>query len=189
MVSVANKKRIINIFVGLSIIIFAIAVITIILRTDDNMVPYKSELLENIVTLKGVDLLYIIDNSTYVSLKSKTGSANIVNYNFNLQHLNINYKSPDYSIDAFAERGNYISQRFVKAYDNITGYMDNMTFKTGANGIFEYDYKKGKGNIFNNITVMQGTNSISSDTASFDVNNNYIFFKDNVTVYYVPEER
>lgn len=189
MLSFAGKKRIKNIFVGLSILIFAIAVITIILRTDDNMVPYKSELLENIVSLKDIDLLYVIDNNTYVSLKSKTGSANIINYNFNLQNLNINYKSSDYSINAFADRGSYISQRFVKAYDNITGYMDNMTFKTGADGVLEYDYKTGKGNILNNVTVMQGTNSISSNTASFDVNNSYIFFKDNVTVYYVPEEK
>lgn len=93
----------------------------------------------------------------------------------------------DYSINAFADRGNYISQRFIKAYDNITGFMDNMTFKTGANGILEYDYKTGKGSIFNDVLVKQGENSITSDTASFDVNNNYIFFKDNVTVTYVPE--
>lgn len=189
MLSNANKRRILNAFVVLSVLIFVVAVFAVMVRSDDNMVPYKSELLENIVTLNDIDLLYIIDNDTHVSLKSKTGSANIVNYNFNLYKLNLNYQSVDYSINAFADRGNYISQRFIKAYDNITGFMDNVTFKTGANGILEYDYKTGKGSIFNDVLVKQGENSITSDTASFDVNNNYIFFKDNVTVYYVPEEK
>ena len=188
MISIANKKRIINILIAISVLIFAIVIITVLLRNDDDMVLYKSELLENIVTLKEVDLLYVIDNNTYVSLKSKTGNANILNYNFNLQKLNVLYKGSDYTINAYADKGDYISQRFVKAYDNITGYMDNMTFYTGKDGILEYDYKTGRGKILNNIFVMQGENSISSKTVAFDVNKNYIFFKDNVTVYYVPEE-
>lgn len=187
MLSFLNKKRIINIFITLSILIFLIAVVVIILRDNDDMVTYKSELLENIVNLENIDLLYLIDNNTYVSLKSKSGSANIVSYNFNLKDLNINYKGSEYSINAFADKGSYISQRFIKAYDNITGSMDNMTFYTGKNGILEYDYKEGKGHILNDVFVSQGPNSISSDTVSFDVNNNYIFFKDNVTVTYVPE--
>lgn len=189
MLSSANKRRIFNVFVVLSVLIFAIAMLAVIVRSDEGMIPYKSELLENIVTLDDIDLLYIIDNDTYVSLKSKTGSANIVNYNFNLYKLNLNYNSSNYSINAFADRGNYTSQRFIKAYDNITGFMDNMTFKTGVNGILEYDYKTGKGNIFNDVLVKQGENSITSNKAFFDVNNNYIFFKDNVTVYYVPKKK
>ena len=79
------------------------------------------------------------------------------------------------------------SSLLIKAYDNITGSMDNMSFYTGKNGILEYDYKEGKGHIVNNVFVSQGPNSISSDSVIFDVNNNYIFFKDNVTVTYVPE--
>ena len=63
-------------------------------------------------------------------------------------------------------------------YQDIIEKVVNKAFEVGR-----------QGNIFNNITVMQGANSISSDEASFDVNNNYIFFKDNVTVYYVPEEK
>ena len=66
--------------------------------------------------------------------------------------------------------------------------MDNMTFRSKKNGILEYDYKAGKGSIINGITVMQGVNSIEADSVIFDVNNNYIFFKDNVTVNYVPEK-
>ena len=67
MISIANKKRIINILIAISVLIFAIVIITVLLRNDDDMVLYKSELLENIVTLKEVDLLYVIDNNTYVS--------------------------------------------------------------------------------------------------------------------------
>ena len=51
MLSFLNKKRIINIFITLSILIFLIAVVVIILRDNDDMVTYKSELLENIVNL------------------------------------------------------------------------------------------------------------------------------------------
>lgn len=188
MISFLNRKRIINVFLVITILIFAIVVIVIIFKDHDDLVPYQSELMKNIVSLKDIDLIYIIDNSTNISLKSKDGKANIVTYNFDLFHLNLDYKSKDYHINAIADKGIYTEQQYIKAYDNLTGYMDNMTFRSKKNGILEYDYKAGKGSIINGITVMQGVNSIEADSVIFDVNNNYIFFKDNVTVNYVPEK-
>ncbi len=188
MISKVNKKRLFNIVLVISVLIFLVVISTVFFKDHDDLVPYQSELLKNIVTLNDIDLLYILDNGTHVSLQSKTGQANIITHNFNLQNLTLFYKSKDYSIKASAENGSYTGQRYIKAYDNVTGKMDNMSFKSGEKGILEYDYKEGKGIITNGVTVSQGINSIKSDTLSFDVNNNYIFFKDNVTVYYNPEK-
>ena len=88
MISFLNRKRIINVFLVITILIFAIVVIVIIFKDHDDLVPYQSELMKNVVSLKDIDLIYIIDNSTNISLKSKDGKANIVTYNFDLFHLN-----------------------------------------------------------------------------------------------------
>lgn len=188
MLSFKGRLRIINTFLVISLLIFAIVVIVIIIREDEDMVPYQSDLLKNIVKMKKIDLLYVIDNNTYVKLKSENGNVNIIDYNIDLINLAVTYTSKDFSIDAKAERGEYLSQRFLKAYDNITGYMDNMSFKTGPDGILEYDYAEGKGIVKNGVTIYQDNNSITSKTVEFDVNNNFIIFKDNVTVDYIPAQ-
>ncbi len=188
MISLSNRKRIFNVGLIISILIFLIVIIVIFFKEHDQLVPYQSELLKNVVNLSDVDLLYVIDNTTYVSLKSKSGRANIKTHNFELQNISLKYSRKDYNIDASAEHGIYTEQRYIKAYDNVTGYMDNMTFVSGKNGILEYDYKDGTGIVTNGVVVTQGLNSITSDSLSFDVNNNYIFFKDNVTVNYKPEQ-
>lgn len=66
--------------------------------------------------------------------------------------------------------------------------MDNMTFTTGPFGILEYDYTEGKGIVKNGVTIYQDNNAISSKIVEFDVNNNFIIFKDNVTVEYKPSQ-
>lgn len=188
MLTFKGRLRIINIFLVISLLIFAVVVVVIIIREDEDMVPYQSDLLKNIVKMKEIDLLYVIDNNTYVKLKSKQGNVNIIDYNIDLINLGLTYTSKDFMIDASALRGEYLSQRFLKAYDNITGHMDNMTFKTGPDGILEYDYTEGKGVVKNGVTIYQDNNSISSKIVEFDVKNNFIIFKDNVTVNYMPAQ-
>ncbi len=183
-----SRRRIINVFLVISLLIFAFVVVVIIIREDEDMVPYQSDLLKNIVKMKEIDLLYVIDNNTYVKLKSKQGNVNIIDYNIDLVNLDLTYTGKDFSIDARAARGEYIAQRFLKAYDNITGHMDNMTFKTGTAGVLEYDYTEGKGIVKNGVTIYQDNNSISSKIVEFDVKNNFIIFKDNVTVDYTPAQ-
>lgn len=183
-----GRRRISNVFLVISLLIFAVVIVVIIIREDKDMVPYQSDLLKNIVKMKEIDLLYVIDNNTYVKLKSKQGNVNIIDYNIDLVNLDVTYTSKDFSIDAKASRGEYLSQRFLKAYDNVTGHMDNMTFKTGPAGIFEYDYAEGKGIVKNGVTIYQDNNSISSKIVEFDVKNNFIIFKDNVTVDYIPPQ-
>ena len=68
--------------------------------------------------MKEIDLLYVIDNNTYVKLKSKHGNVNIIDYNLDLINLDLLYTSKDFAIDAKASRGEYLSQRFLKVYDN-----------------------------------------------------------------------
>ncbi len=188
MLSVKGRLRIINIFLVISLLIFAVVIVVIIVREDEDMVPYQSDLLKNIVKIKTVDLLYVIDNNTYIKLKSEHGNVNIIDYNIALINLDLIYTGKDFVIDAKAARGEYLSQRFLKAYDNITGHMDNMSFQTGPEGILEYDYTVGKGVVKNGVTLYQESNSISSKTVEFDVKNNFIIFKDNVTVNYIPAQ-
>ncbi len=66
--------------------------------------------------------------------------------------------------------------------------MDNMTFTTGPSGILEYDYTEGKGIVKNGVTIYQDNNAISSKIVEFDADNNFIIFKDNVTVEYKPSQ-
>ena len=188
MLGVKGKLRIYNVLLFLSLLIFLIVIIVVFVREDKGMVPYRSDLLKNIVKLNEVDLVYIIDNDTFVKLKAKTGDVDIIDYNIDMEQVDVLYTGKDFVIDAQAERGKYLSQRFLKAYDNITGYMDNMTFKTGSNGILEYDYVKGRGQVKNGVTISQDNNSISSKSMLFDVKNNFIIFKDNVTVDYIPSQ-
>lgn len=183
-----GRRRIINVFLVISLLIFAVVIVVIIIREDEDMVPYQSDLLKNIVKMKEIDLLYVIDNNTYVKLKSKHGNVNIIDYNLDLINLDLLYTSKDFAIDAKASRGEYLSQRFLKVYDNITGHMDNMTFTTGPSGILEYDYTEGKGIVKNGVTIYQDNNAISSKIVEFDANNNFIIFKDNVTVEYKPSQ-
>lgn len=188
MLTFKGRLRIINVFLVISLLIFAVVVVVIIIREDEDMVPYQSDLLKNIVKMKNIDLLYVIDNNTYVKLKSKQGNVNIINHNISLVNLDVTYTSKDFSIDAKASKGRYLSKRFLKAYDNVTGHMDNMTFKTGPAGVLEYDYAAGKGIVKNGVTIYQDNNSISSKIVEFDVKNNFIIFKDNVTVNYIPAQ-
>lgn len=188
MLSFKGRLRIINVFLVISLLIFAVVVVVIIIREDEDMVPYQSDLLKNIVKMNKIDLLYVIDNNTYVKLKSEHGNVNIIDYNIDLVNLDLTYTSKEFAIDAKASRGEYLSQRFLKAYDNVTGHMDNMTFKTGPAGILEYDYAEGKGIVKNGVTIYQDNNSISSKIVEFDVKNNFIIFKDNVTVDYIPAQ-
>ncbi len=66
--------------------------------------------------------------------------------------------------------------------------MDNMTFKTCPDGVLEYDYAEGKGIVKNGVTIYHDNNSISSKIVEFDVKNNFIIFRDNVTVDYIPAQ-
>ncbi len=182
------KGKIFNILLIISLLIFLLVVFVIFFKEDNDIIPYQSALLKNVVKIEGVDLLYIIDNDTYIKLQSEYGNVNIINYNIDLINLNIVYTGKNFQIDARAEKGQYLSSRFVKAYDNITGYMDNMSFETGTSGILEYDYTAGKGVVKNDVIIHQENNSISSNYVEFDVNNNYIMFRDNVTVDYTPEQ-
>ena len=171
MLTFKGRRRIINVFLVISLLIFAVVIVVIIIREDEDMVPYQSDLLKNIVKMKEIDLLYVIDNNTYVKLKSKHGNVNIIDYNLDLINLDLLYTSKDFAIDAKASRGEYLSQRFLKVYDNITGHMDNMTFTTGPSGILEYDYTEGKGIVKNGVTIYQDNNAISSKIVEFDANN------------------
>ncbi len=181
MLTFKGRRRIINVFLVISLLIFAVVIVVIIIREDEDMVPYQSDLLKNIVKMKEIDLLYVIDNNTYVKLKSKHGNVNIIDYNLDLINLDLLYTSKDFAIDAKASRGEYLSQRFLKVYDNIT-------FTTGPSGILEYDYTEGKGIVKNGVTIYQDNNAISSKIVEFDANNNFIIFKDNVTVEYKPSQ-
>ena len=71
MLTFKGRRRIINVFLVISLLIFAVVIVVIIIREDEDMVPYQSDLLKNIVKMKEIDLLYVIDNNTYVKLKSK----------------------------------------------------------------------------------------------------------------------
>ncbi len=186
MLSIKGRSRITNIFLVISLLVFSTVVFIVFIREHGDMVPYQSDLLKNIVKMQDVDLLYVIDNATYVKLKSKHGNINIIDYNVDLIDIDVTYISKDFLIDVQAEKGEYLAQRFLKVYDNITGYMDNMSFKTEPTGILEYDYIEGKGIVKNGVTIYQDSNSISSKIVEFDVNNNFIMFKENVTVDYIP---
>lgn len=188
MLGVKGKLRIYNVLLFLSLLIFLIVIMVVFIREDKDMVPYRSDLLKNIVKLNEVDLIYIIDNNTFVKLKAKTGDVDIIDYNIDMKHVDVLYTGKDFVINAQAERGEYLSQRFLKAYDNITGHMDNMTFKTGSEGFLEYDYIEGRGEVKNGVTITQDNNSISSKSIAFDIKNNFIIFKDNVTVDYIPAQ-
>ncbi len=49
MLTFKGRRRIINVFLVISLLIFAVVIVVIIIREDEDMVPYQSDLLKNIV--------------------------------------------------------------------------------------------------------------------------------------------
>lgn len=176
------------VFIVISVLIFVAVIVMIFWKNDDVVVTYESAIKQNVLNIEDLLLTYVIDNSSYFKLTSKKGDAAINNYFVNLNNLNLYYSGSSFSIDAQADKGKYELQRKISAYGNIYGKMDNMTFEAGTNGIIEYDYIDGKGIIKNGVTMYQGNNNIKSNKAEFNVKDNFVLFKDNVSVEYSSEE-
>ncbi len=56
MLTFKGRRRIINVFLVISLLIFAVVIVVIIIREDEDMVPYQSDLLKNIV--KNINICY-----------------------------------------------------------------------------------------------------------------------------------
>lgn len=149
------------------------------------MRSYTAVIKENMLTMQGIKLVYIMDNTSYVNLFSKYGYADRDNNSVALKEVKIEYNGSGVKIDASADNGQYELERFVNVFGNVKGIINDMRFDAGENGTMTYDYKEGKGSVMKGVTIFQGNNSINAGSINFDSKNNFVLFQDNVTVDYI----
>lgn len=182
------KERLKTLVLSFLLLSFAGIILIILLHDDEDMAQYQSVLQENILNMEKIKLTYIINDNSYFNMISDRAKADVEDHSVGLETLNIKYTGSGVTIDAVADKGNYELERFIKAFGNVKGSMNDMRFDTGEKGTLEYDYKDGKGSIYEGVIVYQGPNNIKAEYAEFDVNTNFILFQDNVTVDYSVNE-
>lgn len=187
MIKRSTKNKIYKIFLYVISLSFILIIIFIILKGNRNDLKYSAMIDTNNLQILGLEMVYIIDDKTYVNLISEKAFANRDTFNVDLHNLKMQYNSKENSVTVYADKGIYESQRILRAKGNIKGVMDNLDFYTKDNGELIYDYKSGTGVINNGITLKQGSNLLNSEKAEFNVNNNYILFVNNVIMEYMQD--
>ncbi len=166
-------------------IVFLIVIIYIVSKPYALVEPYQAVLEQNKLNVEGLELKYILSNDAYANLLSDDAYVDILDKSVDLENVSLYYFSNSAVVDATADKGTYKLERFLTAEGNIKGKLDeNLDFYTNIDGVLNYDYKEGVGEITNGVYVNYDNSSIFSESATFDYNQNYIYFKDNVTVVY-----
>ncbi len=183
------KNKLYKYFVAI-ISIFFLFLVSFVLMKDGKDIPSYSPMIEtNKLQIFGLEMLYIIDDKTFVNLYSEKAYADKISMDVDLINLKLSYNSDENSITAYADKGIYEQQKILKASGNVKGVMENLDFYTKEDGLLTYNYDTGIGSVENGITLIQGENELSSDKAEFNINHNYIMFTDNVTFDYIPEDK
>lgn len=180
-----RTKRTVTKIVFIALSVFFVALIGVIFFKGGVMRSYKAVIKENLLTMKGIKLVYILDNTSYINLFAENGYADRDNNSVAMQDVKIEYNGSGTKIDASADNGQYELERFVNVYGNVKGIINDMRFDAGENGSMTYDYKDGKGEVRKGVTIYQGNNSIHADSINFDSKESFVLFRDNVTVDYI----
>ncbi len=183
------KNKLYKYFVAIISIFFLFLVSFVLMKDGKDISSYSPMIETNKLQIFGLEMLYIIDDKTFVNLYSEKAYADKISMDVDLINLKLNYNSDENSITTYADKGVYEQQKILKASGNVKGVMENLDFYTKEDGFLTYNYDTGIGSVENGITLIQGENELSSDKAEFNINHNYIMFTDNVTFDYIPENK
>lgn len=137
----------------------------------------------NVFEIKDFEMLTGREGANYRLLAAKASFNKIENI-AELTDITVEFEDGEDRITATADRGYYMQNRYLVAEGNIKGRTPELSFKTGPEGIMNYDFENYTGTVENDVECDQGGNIIKADKAEMDFKTKITEFKGNVSISY-----
>lgn len=127
------------------------------------------------------------DSGSYYLIKSEIAYFSKSMDKIDLDYCNIEYFADNNTLVFSADKCTYIIDKELILEHNIQGTYNEIYFKSGKDGILNYNMETGLGTIKNGITAQNENNSIVAETLLINRNQDRLEFRDNVEVKYAVE--
>ncbi|WP_022849751.1 hypothetical protein [Limisalsivibrio acetivorans] len=141
---------------------------------------------ENVFLINDFSMSKAEGSGTYI-INAASAQVYRDNNSLLLNDFDIDYSSEETDFYAEGEKGVYIENEGLESEGRITGHADGVSFETGDNGRFLYDFQEGEGLLENDVVYRQGQNVIRSDRSLMKTKEGITEFDGNVSVIYGVE--
>jgi len=155
----------------------------VLFKSDKNKISIKVN--ENEVVINNFEMAKVVDEkNNFYKINAETAVLNRQKRIAELTDFTLVYKKGETDLRASSQHGVIHEEVRVDVSGKIIGTVNEMSFETGSDGEFNYDFDTEIGVIKGNVVVNSAEVTILSDTAHIYHKANSMEFDGNVKVIY-----
>ncbi|MDR2401227.1 MAG: hypothetical protein LBD73_06210 [Deferribacteraceae bacterium] len=131
---------------------------------------------ENQIYLEGVTFSQTMDGGDFAVVTAELAYLSRNQDLAVLEKTTLRIEGDGTLFTAKADKGQYFFEKYLSSSGRIEGVYNDLTYSTGDNGSFTYDFAEGGGVLKENVTVRQQAYLITANTVYFDYAENSILF-------------
>lgn len=145
----------------------------------------KINVKKNEILIDNFEMAKVVDeHNNYYKINAVRAVMDKMSKTADLTDFKLVYKKGDTDFTANADRGILVDEVTVDVSGKITGTLNELTYKTGDNGTFHYDFDTETGVLTGDVVVNDTEGTILADKAVIHQKDNSVEFEGNVKVNY-----